>query len=381
MTRYKPNSATYPTSRMPMLQYWNAVEPTIYLTLFELLAPLKESRDILQIFSDKADAAYAHPTYLAYVVLAPVHKISGHLLDMCAMERIVDEKSPPIRHYKLRHQVTAYVAKQYIAALIAESGKTIDSKEDRKLTGDNIAKLGGITKILLNLPREFQRWNKNYSTVETRKSRRILDATEQPPYEKTQPFNVTERLHPSFRKCVQDDSETGYKILALNESWDIETVSQGLLTGEYDITLNDFNKDPIQTYKMGELPITKPRGDTVTPSARITSKRKNQDDDDQEGPAKVQKTGEDEEESDEDEEENEGGSDDDDTEGAINKIICRNLQTKASTKLKNNQALLVIVNAISLDLVEHLTKIRPTEGKIKRSDYVNKTNRKTKKTD
>jgi hypothetical protein len=42
---------------MPMLQYWYAVEPTIYLTLFEWLAPLKESRDVLQIFSDKADAA------------------------------------------------------------------------------------------------------------------------------------------------------------------------------------------------------------------------------------------------------------------------------------------------------------------------------------
>jgi hypothetical protein len=361
LSHYTPKSNTYPLSRMPMLAYWYAIEPTIYLTLFEWLAPMKESRDILQIFSDRADPAFAHPTYLAYVVLTPVHKISGHLQDICAMEGIVETVSPAVRNYKLRHQVTAYVAKQYLAALVAESGKKIDSKEDKELSGEDIGKLDGITKILLNLPKEFQRWNKHYNTAETnKKAKQKQGAADQPPYEsKTRPFDITDRIHPSFRKCVRDESETGYKTLTLNASWDIETVSQGLLKNEYDITLKDFNKDPIETYKMGKLPVVHPRGDT----ASVTPKRKNRIDSDQEQAAKLHKTKQEET--------------DNDTEGAINKIICGNLQKITTPKLKANPAILGLANAMSLDLVEYITKNRPNEGKIKKEDYINE--RKTTK--
>jgi hypothetical protein len=89
-------------------------------------------------------------------VLAPVNKISGHLQDICAMEGIVKEVSPAVRNYKLQHQVTAYVAKKYLSALVAESGKTKDCKEDIELSGEQIGKIEGITKIRLNLPKEFQ---------------------------------------------------------------------------------------------------------------------------------------------------------------------------------------------------------------------------------
>jgi hypothetical protein len=355
ISHYIPKSNTYPLSRMPMLPFWNAIEPTIYLTLFEWLAPMKESRDILQIFSDRADPAFAHPTYLAYVVLAPVHKISGHLLDICAMEGIVETVSPAVRNYKLRHQVTAHVAKQYLAALVAESGKKIDSKEDKELSGEQIGKLDGITKILLNLPREFQRWNKNYSTAQTnKKAKQKQGAADQPPYEsKSRPFDVTDRIHPSFRKCVRDESETGHKTLTLNAPWDIETVSQGLLKGEYDITLKDFNKDPIKSYKMGKPTVVLPRGDT----ASGTPKRKNQGDIDQEQTAKLHKTKQEDTNS--------------DTEGAINKNICKNLQKITAPKLKANPAILNMANAISLDLVEYFTNNRQNGGKIKKDDYNN----------
>jgi hypothetical protein len=106
---------------------------------------------------------------------------------------------------------------------------------------------------------------------DNKKTKQKQGATEQPPYDtKTRPFDITERIHPSFCKCVWDESETGYKTLTLNALWDIETVSQGLLKGEYDITLKDFNKDPIERYKMVKLPVLVPRGDT----ARITTKSK-----------------------------------------------------------------------------------------------------------
>jgi hypothetical protein len=59
------------------------IEPSVFLTLFAWLAPIKEGRSILQDFAAKADAPFAQPTYLAYVVLTPVKKIVGHLIDIC----------------------------------------------------------------------------------------------------------------------------------------------------------------------------------------------------------------------------------------------------------------------------------------------------------
>jgi hypothetical protein len=83
-----------------------------------------------------------------------------------------------------------------------------------------------------------------------------------------------------------DGSESGYKPLTLNASWDILTVSKGLLKGKYDITVKDFNHDPIETFKRGKPVIPKPRGDT----AKTTPQRQNKSDTDEETPAKLQKT-------------------------------------------------------------------------------------------
>jgi hypothetical protein len=74
---------TYPVGRMAMRKYWDAIEPSVYLTLFAWLAPIKEGRSMLQDFTAKADAPFAQPTYLAYVALTPVKWIVGHLIDIC----------------------------------------------------------------------------------------------------------------------------------------------------------------------------------------------------------------------------------------------------------------------------------------------------------
>jgi hypothetical protein len=92
-------------------------------------------------------------------------------------------------------------------------------------------------------------------------------------------------------------------------------------------------------------------------------KAKNQNDDDQEKTAKLHKTKQEETNN--------------DTEGAIKKIICKNLQTITAPKLKANPIILGIANTISLDLIEYITNNRPVEGKIKKEDYINE--RKTTK--
>jgi hypothetical protein len=141
---------------MPMRKYWDATKPSIYLTLFAWPAPIKEGRSILQDFAAKADTPFAQPTYLAYVVLTPVKKIVGHLIDICFIADVIPKsaRSKTLKANKLRHQTTAYIARQYLAALILALGQTDETKE--------IGNMQGIMHILLILPREYQRWNKYY---------------------------------------------------------------------------------------------------------------------------------------------------------------------------------------------------------------------------
>jgi microcompartment protein CcmL/EutN len=84
---------------------------------------------------------------------------------------------------------------------------------------------------------------------------------------------------------------------------------------------------------MGKSVIPKPRGDT----AKIIPKRQNKSDTDEETPAKLQKT---------------YMEDPDNAEEAIKSIICENLKTINAPKLKGNNELLRIENAISLDFIQ-----------------------------
>jgi hypothetical protein len=222
---------------MPMRTLWNAIEPNVYLTLFEWLAPIKEGRIALQEFAQKAVPAFANPTYLAYVVLTPVLKIVGHLTDICSMEGITNPNvANTMRLHKLRHQVTAYIARQYLAALVFASGSTTESKEDIHLDGKAIAQRKGVTEILLNLPREYQRWNKYYK----QKGHSILPnpKLKRPPPRHTtveRPFDVECQIHNSFKLCVLEEQEQEYlpTPLELGDTWDPLTITKGLLANSY----------------------------------------------------------------------------------------------------------------------------------------------------
>jgi hypothetical protein len=86
---YCPAGTAYPIGKMSMIKYWDDIEPIFYLTLFAWLAPIKEGKSILQDFAAKADAPFAQPTYLAYVILTPVKTTVGHLIDICFIADVI----------------------------------------------------------------------------------------------------------------------------------------------------------------------------------------------------------------------------------------------------------------------------------------------------
>jgi hypothetical protein len=216
LNRYCPTGTMYPVGRMPMRKYWYAIEHSVYLTLFAWLAPIKEGRSILQDFAAKADAQFAQSTNLACVVLTPVKKIVGHLIDICFIADIIPKsaRTKTLKVNKLRLQTTAYIARQYLTALILASGQTDEGKEDKALTGEEIGNMQGVTRILLNLPRENQRWNKYYGnegkSIQPRKKptktasgmKNNLKKKKQKPDMLKQPLNVTCKIHELFKYCT-----------------------------------------------------------------------------------------------------------------------------------------------------------------------------------
>jgi hypothetical protein len=68
--------------------------------------------------------------------------------------------------------------------------------------------------------------------------------------------------------------------------------------------------------------------------------------------------------------------DPDNAEEAIKSIICKNLKTINAPKLKGNNELLRIANAISLDFKQYITQKIPNDHTIKKSDYLNVRNTK-----
>jgi hypothetical protein len=71
--------------------------------------------------------------------------------------------------------------------------------EDEELGGEDIAPRGGVTEILLNLPREYQRWNKCYKEDESESIKfKYGNGTVE---DMTRPMNVNCKIHASFKNC------------------------------------------------------------------------------------------------------------------------------------------------------------------------------------
>lgn len=261
---------------MPMRPYWNAIEPQVYLTLFSWSAPFREGRSLLREFAAKVDPKYARPTYLGHVVLTPVLKIVQHLTDICIMEKIlIYNPNKNIRMSKFRHQVTFYVLKQYLKSLmldtiLREGEDDNATTEDEELGGEDIARLGGVTEILLNLPREYQRWNKCYKkdeseSIEVKYGKNGNDTEEG----MTRPMNVHCAIHPSFKNCMLSRATNTQaktvttKNLVLYDIWNPYCITQGILEKRFIIHRNDWNKDKPELYTNGQAVTGKPRGNSI----------------------------------------------------------------------------------------------------------------------
>jgi hypothetical protein len=272
---------------MPMRSYWNAIEPSVYLTLFSWLAPFKEGRFILRNFATEVDPKYAHPTYLGHVVLTPVVKIVDHIIDMCYMEEILVNPAKIIRNNKLRHQATCYIAGRYLKSLIYDTETRYDDEpegtvEDEELSGEEISRLEGATQVLLNLPKEFQRWNKNYKKNESESIKFSLGdkGTNMKTQNLTRPMNVNWSIHQSFKKCLfqKEVKSRGKKAPAQNEtnlaltltnSWDPFYITQKIMQNKFIIEDSDWNNEKPTLYQNGQESIGKSRGSTALASKAI----------------------------------------------------------------------------------------------------------------
>jgi hypothetical protein len=223
VTGYKPIGAAFKHVKLPMRVYWDALEPSVYLTLFSWLAPIKEGRQILQQFSTKAEPQFAHPTYLAYVVLTPVLKIVTHLMDISNWTKVLtkEDERKVMKTHKYRHLLTFYVTSRYLKALVTCSEQDFTKREDKELSGKDIGEMVGVTQILLNLPREYQRWNKYYGqkehniqpggnearkpgATETSENNTMTPATKKNKPKFARPFDVCCQIDESFQQCVMD---------------------------------------------------------------------------------------------------------------------------------------------------------------------------------
>jgi hypothetical protein len=275
VTSYKPTGAEFKHTKLPMRVYWDALEPSVYLTLFSWLAPIKDGRQILQRFPANAKPKFAHPSYLGYVVLTPVLKIVTHLMDISNVTKVLtkEDERKVMKTNKYRHLLTYYVTSRYLMALVKCSEQDLTKREDKELSGKDIGEMVGVTQMLLNLPKEYQRWNKHYNkkeynirpggnkarkpevteTIQNNTPTTATNNNNKPMFPR--PFDVCCKIDTSFQQCVKNKTkvnEENLQTLTLGESWDPYKISLRLLNGEYDILVEDMWNKPIEIYKLLE---------------------------------------------------------------------------------------------------------------------------------
>lgn len=378
MKGYKLAGDKYPIQRMPMRKHWMAIEPNVYLTLFAWLAPLKEGRAALQEFAAKAETKYAQPTYLAYIVLNPVLKIVKHIMDICMIAGVITNamKGNSMTYHKIRHQTTAYIARQYLTALVYSSGETEEAKDNKAIGGTEIAKLTGVTKILLNLPREYQRWNKYYGqqgkSIQPRKTKTDAAATsprKNKPAGKSpekrdkaaeRPFDVTCKIHDSFKHCTYKARKKGnladHVRLELGPKWDPLIVTKGLLENKYDIDVDDMNNDAVESYTGGKLLVRAARGNTADSKPRKNDQEASDDNATTQTQNLAQKT-----------------------QTEVDELICNGAKKCLKATTRKQKEMVIFCNELSKDFTEYITKMRPQDDTIHVDDLKNDGNNQSKK--
>jgi hypothetical protein len=102
-------------------------------------------------------------------VLTPVLKIVTHLVDIISNVADVftkEDERKVMKTHKYWHLLTFYVTSRYLMALVKCSKQDLTKQEDKELSRKDIREMSGVTQMLLNLPREYQCWNKYYNKKE-----------------------------------------------------------------------------------------------------------------------------------------------------------------------------------------------------------------------
>ena len=202
-------------------------------------------------------------------------------MDTSVMEGVLEEEAKEKhanKYHKYRHLVTHYVAKQYLLALIKfspqkndqQQQELLEDKEARHIddSGTRIATIKGITEALINLPREFQQWNKNYNsksnaispqenlkhhhhTVKThgRKESQEGNFTASKQLKEPRPFDISKSIDESFKSALLIEKDPDEVLpLQLPKDWDPSIAAVGLARN----TIVNMFREPIQSYKNGQ---------------------------------------------------------------------------------------------------------------------------------
>jgi hypothetical protein len=162
-----------------------------------------------------------------------------------------------------------------------------DTREDEELYGDDIDKRKGVTRILLNLPREYQRWKNHYKKEESLSIKfNYGNKGTNAEKELKRPMNVNCPIHRSFNQCLfqkgivnkrRKNAKTTTKAkldLRLHDTWDPYYITQNIMEEKYIIKDSDWNNDTPALYQDGEQWTGQPRGST-TPSKRMRNEKPN----------------------------------------------------------------------------------------------------------
>jgi hypothetical protein len=365
MKNYKPQGCVT-IHMLPLRHVWNDPMPMIYLALFTWLATVKEGRRVLTQFASKADPIFAQWNYIAYVVLLPVNKIVSHLMDISVMAGIVTykaKKSNPTKYHRYRLVLYYYITKRYIQALTDLSPKREQRQETSgDIIGIDIVRMEGVTAVLMNLPKEFQRWNKFYGNKIVQQIQPTVEK------EKTgekikRPFDVTMKLPQCFQQVIAKGKEV-YS-LDLGKSWDPYVIACRFQENKYDINVTDFFAEPPALYKNGvslatdgsnEMNSPKKRGPdtdpTDSPKRQKATPTKNQKD---ACPTKNQPVPE----------ENSIKLD-------VKNIIINNVKAQKLTTTAITVKIVEVLNGIARDILQHVDGTAVAEGTklIEKADLV-----------